>query len=220
MRTRVKVCCIRTHEEAQLAVELGADAIGFVAQRPPSPRTISDVEIAAITPLVPPPVATFLLSSERTAQAISAQVRITRPGVVQMLHPLDPAESARLAQLEPDIRRVQVIHVEGPAALQLIPVYTPHVHAFLLDSGKPNAATPTYGGTGRKHDWDVSAQFVRASPLPVFLAGGLSSGNAAEAIKQVRPYGLDLCTGVRTDGRLDRAKLTQFMLAVRQADAS
>ncbi len=220
MRTRVKVCCIQTAEEARLAVELGADAIGFVAQRPPSPRTIADAAIAAITPLVPPPVATFLLTSERTADAISAQVQATRPTAVQILPHLAPAESARLARIEPHVRRIQVIHVEGPDALTLIPAYAPHVHAFLLDSGKPNATVPRYGGTGQRHDWNVSAAFVQASPLPVFLAGGLSAENAAAAIRQVRPYGLDLCTGVRTDGRLDPAKLTRFMLAVREADAA
>jgi phosphoribosylanthranilate isomerase len=220
MRTRVKICCIRTKDEADLAIRLGADAIGFVAQRPPSPRTIPDAEIATIVPLVSPPVATFLLTSERTAEGISAHVQLIRPSTVQILPHLEPSESARLAQLEPDIRRVQVIHVEGPEALALIPVYAPHVHAFLLDSGNPSAAIPQYGGTGRKHDWEVSAEFVRASPLPVFLAGGLSAENAAAAIKQVHPYGLDLCTGVRTDGRLDRDKLEKFMHAVRQADAS
>jgi len=220
MRTRIKICCIRTHDEAQLAIRLGADAVGFVAQRPPSPRTISDAEIAAISPLMPPPVATFLLTSERTADAISAHVRLTHPTTVQILPHLEPAESARLAQLEPHIQRVQVIHVESLEALKLIPIYTPHVHAFLLDSGKPNADTPQYGGTGRKHDWNVSAAFVKASPLPVFLAGGLSAENAATAIKQVRPYGLDLCTGVRTNGHLDGEKLRKFMLAVREADAA
>lgn len=220
VRTSVKICCIRTSAEAHLAVNLGADAVGFVAQRPPSPRTIPDVEIAAITPLVPSSVSTFLLTSELTAEAISAHVRSTHPTAVQILPQLEPTESVRLAQLEPHIHRVQVIHVDGMEALKLIPVYAPHVHAFLLDSGKPNAAIPQYGGTGRKHDWDVSAAFVKASPLPVYLARGLSAENAGTAIKQVRPYGLDLCTGVRTDGRLDMEKLKKFMVAVREADAS
>lgn len=220
MRTRVKICCIRSNDEAQLAIRLGADALGFVAQRPPSPRTISDVEIATIIPLVPPPISTFLLTSERTAEAISAHIKLVQPTTVQILPHPEPAESARLAELEPHMQRVQVIHVEGPEALKLIPVYAPHVHAFLLDSGTPNAATPQYGGTGTKHDWEISAEFVRASPIPVFLAGGLTAENAAAAIKRVRPFGLDLCTGVRTDGRLDGEKLRRFMLAVRAADAS
>lgn len=219
MRTRVKICCIRTAEEVQMAVKAGADAIGFVAQRPPSPRTIPDAEIAALMPLVPPPVTAFLLTSERTADAISAHVRATHPAAVQILPHLDPDEAARLAELEPHVRRVQVIHVEGPESLELIPRYAPHVHAFLLDSGHPNAPVPHYGGTGQTHDWKVSAEFVRRSPRPVFLAGGLSAANAATAINQVRPFGLDLCTGVRTNGWLDREKLDAFMLAVRQADA-
>ena len=101
----------------------------------------------------------------------------------------------------------------------MIPAYAPHVHAFLLDSGRPNAAVAELGGTGRAHDWGVSAAFVRASEKPVFLAGGLSAGNVAEAIGRVRPYGLDLCSGVRTDGRLDGAKLAAFVLAVERTDA-
>jgi phosphoribosylanthranilate isomerase len=220
MRTLVKICCIRSDDEAQLAIRCGADAVGFVAQRPPSPRTIADAEIAAIIPRVPPPVTTFLLTSESTADAISAHIRLTRPSAVQILPHLAPAESARLARLEPQVQRVQVIHVEGPEALDLIPHYAPYVHAFLLDSGSPNAAVPQYGGTGRKHDWEVSAEFVRASSRPVFLAGGLSAENVAQAIAQVRPHGVDLCTGVRTEGRLDRGKLEKFMRAVREADAS
>src|SRR6185369_12460422 len=110
------------------------------------------------------PVATVLLSAERTAEAISAHVRRARTTTVQVLHPIGPAEAARLAELEPDVRRVQVVHVEGPEALELIGDYAPHVHAFLLDSGRPNAPTPQYGGTGLTHDWAVSADFVRASP--------------------------------------------------------
>lgn len=202
-----------------MAVDAGADAVGFVAQRPPSPRTIPDEEIAAIIPAVPPPVATFLLTSEQEADAISAHIRSTRADTVQILPHLEEAESARLAQLEPHVRRVQVIHVQGVEAIDLIPRYARHVHAFLLDSGQPDAAVPHYGGTGRAHDWSISAAFVRASPLPVFLAGGLSAGNALAAIHRVRPFGVDLCTGVRTDGLLDGDKLAQFMAAVREADA-
>jgi phosphoribosylanthranilate isomerase len=219
MRTRVKICCISSSAEAQLAIQSGADAVGFVAQRPPSPRTIADEAIARIAQMIPPPVSTFLLTSEISAEAISAHIRSTNPTAVQLLAHLDPVESAKLAKLEPQVRRVQVIHVHGIEALELISMYAPFVHAFLLDSGKPNLATPQFGGTGRPHDWTVSAKFVEKCPLPVFLAGGLSTSNVGEAVVRVRPFGLDLCTGVRTDGRLDRDKLTQFMSAVRHADS-
>jgi phosphoribosylanthranilate isomerase len=219
MRTRIKICCIASAEEAQLAIAAGADALGFIGVVPPSPRAIPDEAIAGIAATVPPPVATVLVSSQRDAEAISAQVRRTRPSVIQVVAPIDPAEWALLAELEPHLRRIQVIHVEGPEALDFIPLYAPHVHAFLLDSGKAASATPYYGGTGETHDWAISAAFVARSPLPVFLAGGITPANAAEAIRQVRPYGLDLCTGLRTDGRLDPARLAEVVRAVRDADA-
>lgn len=218
MRTRIKICCIASIEEARVAIEAGADALGLVAAMPSGPGPIADDRIAEVTAYVPPPVATFLLTSETMASGISAHVRATKPTAVQIVSHIDPAEAARLAELEPHVRRVQVIHVEGEDALALIPAYAPHVHAFLLDSGRPNAAIPELGGTGRAHDWDISAAFVKASPRPVFLAGGLTHSNVAEAIRRVRPFGLDLCSGVRTDGRLDRAKLDAFVLAAERAD--
>jgi phosphoribosylanthranilate isomerase len=218
MRTRIKVCCIASTDEARIAIAAGVDALGLVGAMPSGPGVISDAVIAEVAAFAPPPVATFLLTSEQSADAISGHVRRTRPTTVQVVCHIDPAQSARLAELEPHVRRVQVIHVEGPEALDLVAAYAPHVHAFLLDSGRPGAATPELGGTGRAHDWEISARIVRASPRPVFLAGGLDAGNVAGAIRRVRPFGLDLCSGVRTDGRLDPAKLSAFMRAVRAAD--
>ena len=220
MRTRIKICCIASIDEAQLAIAAGADALGLVAAMPSGPGPIPDARIAQIAAWTPPPVATFLLTSETTAQAIAQHVRATQPSTVQIVGHVDPDEVAQLARLLPHVRRVQVIHVEGPEALALIPAYAPHVHAFLLDSGRPGAAVPELGGTGRTHDWSVSARFVRASPRPVFLAGGLDASNVMEALRQVRPYGIDLCSRVRTDGQLDVMKLALLMAAVRDADAA
>jgi phosphoribosylanthranilate isomerase len=218
MRTRIKVCCIASPEEAELAISLGADALGLVARMPSGPGPIPDGRIAEITARVPPPVSTFMLTSETTAEGISAHVRATGPTTVQIVSHIPPNESARLAALEPTVRRVQVLHVEGPEVLELIPFYAPHVHAFLLDSGRPNAPVAELGGTGRAHDWSVSAAFVALSPRPVFLAGGLTPANVGEAIDRVRPFGVDLCSGVRTNGALDARKLAAFVEAVAQAD--
>jgi phosphoribosylanthranilate isomerase len=218
MRTRIKVCCIASIEEARIAIRAGADALGLVGAMPSGPGPIDDGLIAEIAAATPPPISTFLLTSETTAETISSHVRRTAPTTVQIVSHIDPAEAERLAELSPQTRRVQVIHVEGPEALDMIDAYAPHVHAFLLDSGRPNAATPELGGTGRRHDWEISAAFVRASPLPVLLAGGLSAANVADAVRSVRPFGLDLCSGVRTGGRLDESKLRDFVLAVQQAD--
>jgi phosphoribosylanthranilate isomerase len=196
-----------------MAIDAGADALGLVATMPSGPGPISDEEIATITEFVPPPISTFMLTAEQTAEAISRHVGATGPTTVQIVSHIDEAEAARLVTLQPTVRRVQVIHVEDESALDLIPVYSPHVHAFLLDSGRPGAEIPQFGGTGRQHDWSISRAFVDASPLPVFLAGGLTPENVQQAVRKVRPFGLDLCSGVRTNDRLDPIKLKDFVTA-------
>jgi phosphoribosylanthranilate isomerase len=218
MRTRIKICCMASREEVQLAIRAGADAVGFVGPMPSGSHSINDRAIAELAALVPPPVATFLLTSEASAAGIARHVERTHASTVQVVSQIATSEAARLAQLLPATRRVLVVHVENESVFDLIEGYTPYVHAFLLDSGRPNLAVPELGGTGRTHDWQISAEFVRRSPHPVFLAGGLSPANVREAIRRVRPFAVDLCSGVRTAGRLDAGKLGAFIEAVRQAD--
>jgi phosphoribosylanthranilate isomerase len=219
MHIRIKICCLASLEEVQLAIAAGADAVGLIPAGaiPSSPRAIEDRTVAAIAARVPPPIATFLLTSERTAAGIARHVLAAGASAVQIASLLSPSESEQLAKLVPTVRRVQVIHVENAGALDLSARYVPHVHAFLLDSGRPSLPTPEYGGTGRTHDWSVSAEFVRRSHHPVFLAGGLTPANVGEAIRKVRPFGVDVCSGVRTQGRLDGDKLDAFINAVRIA---
>jgi phosphoribosylanthranilate isomerase len=212
------MCCVTSPSEVRLAINVGTDALELVARIPSGPGPIADEKIAEVTAMVPPPVATFLLTSETTAATIAAHIRRTNPSTVQVTSHIDPAEVARLADMARYMRRVQVIHIEGLDALRLIPVYSPHVHAFLLDFGRPNAVIAELGGTGRCHDWTISAEFVKASARPVFLAGGLSAANVSDAIRQVRPFGVGLCSGVRTHGRLDAAKLRAFVCTVERAD--
>ncbi len=216
--TRIKICCIASSAEMRTAIAAGADAIGLVGRMPSGPGPIDDALIAAIAALVPPPIAAVLLTSETSAAAIADHVKRTAVPVVQIVSHVDPVDSRALAALLPATRRLQVIHVEDASAIDLIPAYAAHIHAFLLDSGKPNAATPTLGGTGDVHDWSISARFVAASPLPVFLAGGLHAGNVGAAIAQVRPFGVDVCSGLRTDGDLDPVRLAAFIAAVRAVD--
>ena len=193
--------------------------MGFVGPMPSGSHSIDDRAIAELAALVPPPVATFLLTSEATAAGIARHVERTRASTVQIVSKMTTSEASELAQLLPATRRVLVVHVENEGVFELIGAYAPYVHAYLLDSGRPNLAVPELGGTGRTHDWRISAEFVRRSPLPVFLAGGLSAANVGEAIRQVKPFGVDLCSGVRTGGRLDASKLDAFIEAVRQADS-
>ncbi len=217
MRTRVKVCCIASIDEAQMAIAAGADALGLVAEMPSGPGPIDDERIRTIAAATPPPVATFLLTSRERGRDIVDHARFCGTNTVQVVSHIDPAEYETIVRALPEVRRVQVIHVEDESALDLIEAYAPHVHAFLLDSGRPSAAVAELGGTGRPHDWSISREFVARAAKPVFLAGGLRPENAAEAIATVQPYGLDLCSGIRSENQLDADKLIAFMNAVRGA---
>lgn len=219
MRTRVKICCIASRAEADLAIAHGADAVGLVGAMPSGPGPIDDDSIADIAETVAPPVATVLLTSETEAEAIAAHAARTGVSAVQIVNHVDPLQSARLRTLLPATRIIQVIHVEGAEALDLMRLYEDHIHAFLLDSGRPGLGIAELGGTGRIHDWTISREAVRQGRRPVFLAGGLTPLNIGEAIATVRPFGVDLCTGVRSGGKLDAGKLAAFMAAVRRADA-
>ncbi len=218
MRTRVKICCISSREEARAAIDAGADALGLVGDMPSGPGVITDARARELAECVPPPLAAVLLTSRTQGGEIADHVEYCGAGAVQVVQHIDPAEYLPIRKRLPHVRRIQVIHVEGRDALDLIELYSPHVHAFLLDSGRPSAATPELGGTGRAHDWAISREFVARSQRPVFLAGGLGPDNVREAIGTVRPWGVDLCSGVRTGGVLDTAKLAAFMHAVRAAD--
>jgi phosphoribosylanthranilate isomerase len=210
---RIKICCIASPAEAVLAISAGADVLGLVAAMPSGPGPISDAAIAEIAAGLPRHVLSLLLTAETTAEAIADHVHRTGVKGVQIVNHIDPAEQAKLARLLPDHERWQVVHVENDDALAMIPAHGPHVTGFLLDSGRPSRQQ--LGGTGRVHDWAISAAFVAASPVPVFLAGGLNPGNAAAAVAQVRPAGLDVCSGLRVDGRLDATLARAFVAAVR-----
>ncbi len=218
MRTRLKVCCISSREEAALAIRLGAEALGLVSAMPSGPGVIDEALITEIARSVPPPVATFLLTSRTTGEAIADQVAACGTSVVQIVDAIDPREYAVIRRRLPSLRIVQVLHVWEDGAIDEARRCAPLVDALLLDSGRPRPAdgsAPTLGGTGQVHNWEVSARIVRAVDRPVFLAGGLSMTNAAEAVRVVRPFGLDVCSGVRTASRLDEDKLCAMIEAMR-----
>jgi len=218
MRTRVKVCCIKSVDEARTAIRLGADAVGLVGEMPSGPGPIPDALIAEIAATIAPGVACFLLTSRTTPAGVAAHVSTCGAGVVQLVD-LVPLETyAALRETHPSVRIVQVIHVEDESSIDTAVRLATHVDGVLLDSGRPNDAVPLLGGTGRTHDWSLSRAVVERLDIPVYLAGGLDPGNVRDAIAEVRPFGVDLCSGVRTDGALDPAKLESFMTEVRRAD--
>jgi phosphoribosylanthranilate isomerase len=216
-RTRIKICCIQSTIEARFAIDHGADALGLVGTMPSGPGPIADATIAAIAVAVPPPVATFLLTSETAAEAIVAHARRCRTNTLQLVDRVPPSGYGKLRAALPGIKLVQVIHVAGEETVAQARAVAPLVDALLLDSGQPNEVVRVLGGTGRTHDWAISRRIVEAVDCPVFLAGGLRADNVGDAIRAVRPFGVDLCTGVRTDYRLDPAKLEAFVAAVAAA---
>lgn len=211
---RVKICCIASLDEARLAVRAGASAIGLVAHMPSGPGPISDTRIREIAMSTAPPVSRFLLTSRTEPNAVVDHVRQCAVDTVQLVDAVPETTYTALRHELPAVRIVQVIHVEGDDALDQARTVAVHVDAILLDSGRPSAAVPELGGTGRAHDWSISRAIVDAVPRPVFLAGGLGTHNIAEAVATVRPFGVDLCSSVRTEGHLDSAKLDAFFQAL------
>jgi len=214
MKTRVKICCIASEEEAKLAISFGASALGLVAAMPSGPGPIADDLILRIARSVPPPIATFLLTCETSAAVIIAHHRRTLTNTLQLVDAPEPGVYAVIRAALPSVKIVQVIHVRDESSLDEALQAAAQVDALLLDSGNPSLTIKQLGGTGRVHDWCLSRRIVEQSPVPVFLAGGLNAGNVREAIDQVQPFGVDLCSGVRTDGHLDPKKLEAFFNAV------
>jgi len=217
VRPRVKICCIADPDEAAMALQAGASAIGLVSAMPSGPGPIDESMIALVSASVPAHVDTFCLTSLRDADAIVAQHARVRTRTIQIVDSLPPGHHARLRDQLPGVQLVQVIHVTGPESVDEALGLAPNIDALLLDSGRPNLPVPELGGTGRVHDWTHSRDIVSTSTVPVWLAGGLKAANVREAIAAVNPHGLDLCSGVRTEGRLDSNKLDEFFAAVRDS---
>ncbi|HEX6194219.1 MAG TPA: phosphoribosylanthranilate isomerase [Chitinophagaceae bacterium] len=217
MRTRVKICCIASPAEAAMAITMGADAVGLVGKMPSGPGPIADELIATIASSIPPPIASFLLTSEQSADGIIDHVRRVHTNTVQIVDELTAGTYQDIRAALPPLRIVQVIHVTGEESIEEAMRLQEYVDAFLLDSGNPRAAIKTLGGTGNVHNWDISSKLVETVSKPVFLAGGLHAGNVQEAIGKVKPFGVDVCSGVRTDGKLDERKLGDFLLSVKNA---
>lgn len=204
-------------EEAAQAVTMGANALGLVGRMPSGPGPIPDELIASIAVTVPPGVATFLLTSETEPEAVVAHVQRSRVNTVQLVDRVSTSVYHALRASCPAVKIVQVVHVADSDAVEEAGECAAGVDALLLDSGSFAGPVKELGGTGRVHDWELSRRIVERVACPVYLAGGLRPDNVAEAIRRVRPFGVDLCTGVRTDGRLDLEKLRAFMKAVRSA---
>ena len=213
-RPRVKICCIGNVKEAWRAIRYGASALGLVSEMPSGPGVIDEATIANIARIVPPSISSFLLTSKQDPSAIIEQHKRCATNVIQLCDQLKIESYKELGEAMPGIGFVQVIHVSGEETLKEALAVAPHVNGILLDSGNQTLRVKQLGGTGRTHDWSLSRRIRQKVNIPVFLAGGLTPENVVEALRQVQPFGVDVCNGVRTNGELDERKLVAFFKAV------
>ncbi len=215
MIVRVKICCISSTSEAQMAMNYGAAAMGLVGRMPSGPGPIADELIKSIAAAIPPPVASFLLTCETSAEQIIAHHKRTFTNTIQLVDELPEKDYVTIKEAIPAIKLVQVIHVIDEGSIEDAIKVSGYVDAILLDSGNPRLAIKELGGTGRVHDWKLSRKIKESIKIPLFLAGGLNAANVRQAIDEVEPYAVDVCSGVRTNGNLDKKKLDLFFNAVR-----
>lgn len=211
---RVKICCISSEAEARLAIRYGASALGLVSAMPSGPGVIDEELIERIATATPPGIGSFLLTNLREAEAIVAQQRRCRTNTVQLVDEMKARDYSVLREALPGIGLVQVIHVRDESSVREAEKAAPWVDAVLLDSGNPTLGVKELGGTGRRHDWNLSRRIRESLDKPVYLAGGLTPDNVREAVETVGPFGLDICSGVRSNGQLDEDKLARFFEAL------
>ena len=213
-KPRVKICCISSIEEAKMAIEYGAAALGLVGQMPSGPGVIGDALISEIVKTVPPTISTFLLTSETKPQDIITHYKRVQTTTIQIVDELENRAYELLRSELPNVKLVQVIHVIDENSIKEAVEISNYVDAILLDSGNPNLSVKELGGTGRTHNWELSREIRKSIPIPLFLAGGLNKDNVNQAIATVQPFGIDLCSSVRTNGKLDQQKLKDFFRAI------
>ena len=209
-KPRLKICCISSIDEARIAIDYGASALGLVGNMPSGPGVIGDALIYQIAKTIPPPISTFLLSSETKAQDIISHYKRANTTTIQIVDAMEKSEYEILRTELPSVKLVQVIHVIDDHSVKEAIEISNFVDAILLDSGNPNLLVKELGGTGRTHNWDLSREIKNAIAIPLFLAGGINKDNVKQAIETVEPFGIDLCSSVRTDGKLDPQKLKDF----------
>jgi len=209
-KIKVKICCIQSFEEAKLAIKYGASALGLVSEMPSGPGVISEDLIFEIAKQVPSDISTFLLTSKTNAEEIVTQQKECNTTHIQLVDNVEIDVYKKLKDELPDVKIIQVIHVTGEESIGEAVSVSDFVDLILLDSGNQKLAVKELGGTGRTHDWRISKEIVESINVPIFLAGGINSSNVSAAINEVKPYGIDLCSGVRINGKLDEDLLKEF----------
>jgi len=209
--TRVKICGITDAADRDAAVRAGADAVGFIVDVPvETPRELGPARAAGLVDGVPPFVTGVLVTMpERVSEAVELQERVGADAV-QIHGTLDPEAVGAIGE------RVDVPVLAGVDAGGDVEAYAPVADALLVDSTGDEGG----GGTGETHDWDRARRYRRTLDVPVVLAGGLTPANVAEAVGTVRPFAVDVASGVERDGGVkDHDAVRRFVAATREGSS-
>lgn len=210
MRTRVKICGVKSVEDLHMVVEAGVDAVGFVVDVPSSPRSLTPSEARSLVRATPVFVETVAVTVPRSVDHLKKIVDVVNPDAVQVHGVRVDGELREAVASAKLIAAVQATQSSPELALEV----SPYCDAILVD-------TPgELGGTGRTHDWSISRKIRDlVHPKPVILAGGLNAGNVKDAIRAVRPFAVDVSSGVEArPGVKDRVKVFEFVRSVMEAE--
>jgi phosphoribosylanthranilate isomerase len=214
---RIKICGIRHQDDAKVALDAGADALGFlVGIAHLAEDKIRKEEAKAIIESLPPLVSPVAVTHLTDVQKIIDLIMYLGVNTVQIHDYIEPKEVKTIRENLPGVKIIKGVHVEGEDAIEMAKYFEPYAHAILLDS----RTTDRLGGTGITHDWNISARLVKSISIPVILAGGLTPGNVLEAVYKVKPYGVDVNSGVEDiKGYKNFSKVQLFIGEARRAAA-
>lgn len=207
---KVKICGIKTEKDLQMAIDAGADAVGFITDVPvDSPRKISLAEASRLIKKVPVFVTSVLVIMPENAEQANKMINIAKPAAVQIHNALPLPELVKIRETGVKILKTIPVtqYADTEMLLDLMQELSGVVDAVLLDTALDGKS----GGTGVPHNWEISSEVVLRAGMPVILAGGLKPENVKDAIRCVRPYAVDTATGVETDGRKDELKIIDFI---------
>jgi len=209
--TRVQIAGISSLDDALAAERAGADALGFTVRLPTGVHDdLTEAKARGIIAALPPFIATVAITYVDTARAAVELCRYLGVSALQLHGPFPTQELPLIRAARPHLKLIRAVHVTGPEAQAQARALERRVDALILDTYDP--ATGRHGATGKTHDWTISRQIVAQTHTPVILAGGLTPDNVSEAIRAVRPWAVDVHTGVEhADGRRDLDKLRLFI---------
>lgn len=208
---RVKICGIKNVEDALKSVEYGADAIGvLVGQEHNSKDFISIKTAKKIIESLPPLVSSVLVTHINNSEEISHMIKTIGVTTVQLHSDIDIQGIEKIKFNCPNVKIIKLVHVIDEKSMQQVDFFANSSDAILLDT--INNVTDQVGGTGKTHNWEIDRKIVEHTNAKIIIAGGLNPNNIKEAIHKIKPYGVDVNTGVQNkNGLKDYEKLKEFI---------